>query len=146
MRFFKTIKKDYRLDNADEFDLAADLKRVRAQNRSWIRYWKHLDGISARLGPKAYDFFRIGKEEEGLRDAYLLSLNLGDAIDLTESSCRRLRFDREPSIVSLTALNYEKTRLHQFVFKLPRKVVIDIPSSDPLFPRPGVSFWTGFRL
>jgi hypothetical protein len=33
----------------------------------------------------------------------------------------------------MTILNYEKTRLYCFTFKGPRKVVVDIPSADPLY-------------
>jgi hypothetical protein len=109
------------------------LQMERVWQRSWRRYWSHLDKIADRLGAKAYNFFRFGANETGLHDGYLLSFNLGDSILLSEASYPKLRFSRGPSKVAMTILNFEKTRLYQFVFSGPRKVVVDIPSADPLF-------------
>ena len=131
MIFFEDAKEYLRIGSADRPVSTADLEAEKAWQLSWRRYWSHLDKIVERLGLKAYKLFRFGTEETGLRDGYLLSLNLGDSIDLSEKSFSRLRFGRGPSTVAMTILNYEKTRLHHFVFKSPRKVVIDIPSADP---------------
>jgi hypothetical protein len=131
--YFKNTKDYLRIGNADRAVSASDLEAEKAWKLSWRRYWNHLEKIADRLGVKAYNFFRFGTEETGLHDGYLLSLNLGDSIGLSEKTFPTLRFGRGPSDVVMTILNYEKTRLHRFAFKGPRKVVIDIPSDDPLY-------------
>lgn len=98
---------------------------------NWRNYWNHLDEIADRLGPKAYNFFRFCNNDQGLHDGFLLSLNFGDCIALDEAKYSRLRFRRSPSSVALTILNYQKTTVHSFDFKVPRKVALDIPSDDP---------------
>jgi len=131
--FFKDAKNYIRGGNADVTDVTAELQRERAWQRCWRRYTNQLDKIADRLGPKAYNFFRFGANETGLHDGYLLSLNLGDSINLSEESFSKLRFGRGPGAVAMTVLNFEKTRRHSFVFKGARKVVVDIPSVDPLY-------------
>jgi hypothetical protein len=131
--FFKDVKDYTRAGNSDTVVGEAELEVERVWQRSWRLYWSHLDEIADRLGAKAYNFFRFCHNEAGLHDGYLLSFNLGDSIFLSEASYPRLRFSHGPSSVAMTILNYEKTRLYRFVFKGPRKVVVDIPSADPLF-------------
>lgn len=133
MIFFKDAKEYIRGGNADTEDIASDLKREEAWQGCWRRYTSHLDEIAGRVGTKAYEFFRFGANETGLHDGFLLSLNLGDSIALSATSYPRLQFGRGPTTVAMTILNYEKTRLHRFTFKGSRKVVVDIPSSEPLF-------------
>jgi hypothetical protein len=132
--FFKDAKNYLRWGNsADVAEVAEINRRERAWQLSWRRYWEHLDKIADRLGPKAYNFFRFCHNDASLHDGYLLSFNLGDSIGLSEASYSRLRFGEGPSTIAMAILNHEKTRLHQFVFKGPRKIVVDIPSDDPMF-------------
>lgn len=133
MIFFKNVKEYLRIGNADRPVSAADLKAEKVWQASWWKYWSHLDGIADRLGPNAYKFFRFGANETGLHDGYLLSFTFGDSIDSSESSYPKLRFGKGPTTVAITVLNYEKSKLHQFIFKGPRRVLVDTPSADPLY-------------
>ncbi|MGA8743347.1 MAG: hypothetical protein WB561_19315, partial [Terracidiphilus sp.] len=92
-----------------------------------------MDDIADRLGPKAFKFFRFCHNEEGLSGGFLLSFNVGDSIGLDEASYSRRRFGQGPSTAALVILNYQKTRIYTFVFKGPRRVLVDIPSRDPLY-------------
>jgi hypothetical protein len=137
MIFFKNVKNYLRAGNDDTEVPAWDLQLEEAWQLSWRSYWSHLDEIAERLGPRAYNFFRFGTNEKGLHDGFLLSLNLGDSIALSEASYSRLSFGRGPSKIAMTILDFQKTGLYMFEFKGPRKVVIDIPSDDPLYYKEG---------
>ena len=132
MIFFTDAKDHSRIGNADRPVSPEDLREEQDWQRKWKSYWRHLDEIADRLGAKAYEFFRFGNNEKSLRAGFILSLNIGDSIGLDEKSYQRPKFWRGPSTVALTILNYEKTKLHSFVFKRPRKVLVDTPSDDPL--------------
>jgi hypothetical protein len=131
--FFKNAKDYLRAGNDDPAVPAWDLEMEEAWQRSWRSYWSHLDEIADRLGAKAHEFFRFATNEKSLRAGFVLSLNIGDSIGLDEASYSKRRFGEGPSTVALTILNYEKTRLHSFVFKGPRRVLVDTPSGDPLY-------------
>jgi hypothetical protein len=136
LRYFNT-KEVVKLDIAEVQDLVANKKWHAASSRALRHYYKHLDKIVGRLQPAAYDFFKFGFGETGLHDGFLLSLNMGDGIGLSEQQISRLRFGQGKSVVEMRILNYEHTLLHVFTFKGLRKVIVDIPSSDPLYYRKG---------
>lgn len=139
MIFFKNAKEYIRGGNDDDSAAAWNLEMEEGWQRSWRSYWNHLDEIADRLGPNAYKFFRFGANETGLHDGFVLSLNIGDSIGLDDARYPRLRFGRGPSTVALTILNFEKTLLYNFVFKGPRRVLVDTPSADPLYFKEGRS-------
>jgi hypothetical protein len=120
-------------DNAQEPDLDAIRAFDLALVRSRQEYRKHLEQIVDRIPPKAYKVFRTENEELDLHDGYLLSLSVGDCLDESPNSMARMRFGRGPSKIEMRILNYEKDLLHNFVFKSPRKVVVDIPSAEPVW-------------
>ena len=133
MRFFKEIKASIKADNSSDPDVALIKKFDRASLREWKRYYGYLDKIAERLGPKAYKFFRFGFAETGLHDAFLLNCCFGDAIDGSNPNFTRLRFGRVRSVFEMKMLTYSKERLHRFTFKGLRKVIVDIPSEEPIW-------------
>jgi len=133
VRYFPVVKEVIKNDNAPVFDETADKKFTAAYFRGLRAYYKHLDSIKARLGRGAYNFFRFGSEDTGLHDGFLLSLNMGDGLGVTQQRFPKLRFGNEKSVVQMQVLNYKRDTLHSFEFKKLRKVVVDIPSEDPLW-------------
>jgi hypothetical protein len=126
-------------DNAQEPDLDVLRGLNIALVRSWQEYCKHLEEIVDRIPPKAYEVFRTENEKLDLHDGYLLSLSIGDCLDESPNSMARLRFGRGPSKIEMKILNYEKNLLHNFVFKSPRKVIVDIPSAEPIWFQEGTT-------
>jgi hypothetical protein len=133
VRYFSFMKAAVKNDNSANFDEEFDRKYNATFTRGLRAYRKHLDKIASRLGPGAYEFFRFGFAETGLHDGFVLSLSMGDAVGFSEEQYKRLRFGKGKSIVELRILSYAKDFLHTFVYHRLRKVVVDIPSADPLF-------------
>jgi hypothetical protein len=124
-------------DNAQEPDLSAIRAFDLALVQSWRDYRGHLEEIAHRIHPAAYEFFHSDVEKLDLHDGYLLSLNFGDCLEESAAKYERLRFGRGPSTIEMRVLNYEKSLLYSFKFKSPRRVVVDIPSSDPIWYEEG---------
>jgi hypothetical protein len=137
MRYFPFIKASIKNDNAQKYDAEADKKYLAAFQRGIRAYYKHLDKIAGRLGRGAYRFFRFGVEETGLHDGYLLCLSMGDAIDSTTKALPKMHFGSGKSILRMRVLSYSQDIEHMFEFKKLRKVVVDIPSSLPLWFKAG---------
>ena len=131
------VKAAIKNDHAPVFDTQADKKLTAAYFRGLSAYYRHLDSIKARLGQRAYKFFRFGSEETGLHDGFLMSLNMGDGVGLGQQHLPKLRFRNRKSVVHMQVLNYERDVLHVFEFKKLRKVVVDIPSAEPLWFKAG---------
>jgi hypothetical protein len=136
LRYFDT-KEGVKLEIAKVPDLVAEKKWHAASIRALRFYYKHLDKIAGRLQPAAYNFFKFGFGETGLHDGFLLNLNMGDGIGRSEQQISRLKFGQGKSVVEMRILNYEHTLLHVFTFKGLRKVIVDTPSSEPLYYKKG---------
>jgi hypothetical protein len=140
VRFFKNSKEYICAGNSAKAEGSLEVtRRERDWQRSWRAYWAHLDKIADRLGPKAYKQFRFETDQTSLHDAFLLSMSFGDLVSGDSKAYARLRFAHGPSTVLMQLLNYEKSTLHIFEFKRPRKLVVDAPSSVPLYFRPGTT-------
>jgi hypothetical protein len=137
MRYFPLTKAIIKNDNARKFDAEADKKYQAALDRGIRAYHKHLDKIAGRLGRRAYKFFRFGFAETGLHDGFLLSFNMGDAIDSVERISSKLRFGNGKSVIRMSILNYDQDIAHTFKFSKIRKVIIDIPSIEPIWFKAG---------
>ncbi|MGE0405175.1 MAG: hypothetical protein AB7O65_02670 [Candidatus Korobacteraceae bacterium] len=137
MKYFPFAKNAMKQDSVPVFDRAAQKKFDTAFKRQLVAYLKHLDKIADRLGAPAYKFFRFGFAEASLHDGFLLSFNMGDRVVAGEKIVRKLRFGREESTVRMLILNYAQDMLHVFEFRRLRKVVVDIPTSDPIWFKPG---------
>jgi hypothetical protein len=128
----KNTKVSFLADNTEDAPRAVIKKYDRELLRASERYHKHLETIADRLGPKAYNFFQFGFADTGLHDAYLLSCSFGDAIGKPLEEAQRLKFGRSKSQVEMRMLTYGRDRLHRFVFKGIRRLVVDIPSETTM--------------
>ena len=135
MRYFHFYKAMRRSENAPVFDQELDKKFSAALKRASRAYDKHLDKIAGRLGSQAHRFFRFGFADTGLHDGLIVNFSIGDGVGLTEKQIAHLRCGNEKSVVLMQALR--DARLHTFEFKKLRKVVVDIPSDEPLWFREG---------
>jgi hypothetical protein len=137
MRYFPNNKAAIKNDNARKYDAEADKKFLAAFKRGIRAYHNHLDKIAGRLGPGAYRFFRFGFEEAGLHDGFLLDFSMGDAIDSVEKALSKLRFGSGKSIIRMRVLSYMQDTEHTFEFGKLRRVLVDIPSTEPLWFKVG---------
>jgi hypothetical protein len=136
LRYLPFTKAAIKNDNAQVFDAEADRKFNASFTKGLRAYHKHLDKIAVRLGPTAHKFFRFGFAETGLHDGLLLSFSLGDRLASKEHPSK-LRFGKGKSVVRIEVLNHEQNAVHVFECKRLHKVIVDIPSVDPLWFTPG---------
>jgi hypothetical protein len=138
MKYFKNIKAHIKADNAQEPDVPLIQKFDKALVRNIRNYYRHLEKIADRIGPELYRLLRYSENEE-LHDGFLLSFSFGDAVGRAPLNFSRFKFGGGKSNATMQILNYSKNALHLFTFKYPRKVIVDIPSSEPIWFRQGAT-------
>lgn len=105
----------------------AEQKQAEARLDSIFKqYMQQLDQLKNRLSRDAFQFFRHGYGSEGLHDARLLSLQVGDGIGYITDGTQPFRINRQHTSVIVEFLNYEQTAHYIFDLRQVKRLSCDL--------------------
>ncbi len=90
------------------------------------QYMRQLDQLKDRLSRDAFQFFRHGYGSEGLHDARLLSLQVGDGLGFIADGTQPFRINRQHTSVIVEFLNYEQTAHYIFDLRNVKRLSCDL--------------------
>jgi hypothetical protein len=90
------------------------------------KYQRELDSLKPRISLTAWNFFRHGRDEQGLHDARLLSLRIGDGLNYKPDGTSPFRLNRERTFAIVEFLNFEQNLHYVFDLRGPSFVGSDL--------------------
>lgn len=101
--------------------------------KAWEKYREQLEALRPRLSKKAWTFF-YGATKHGvvLHDATLVSLVIGDAVDLSKEFNTRIK-NKLHTTVTIQVLTYDQKRLYKLRYTGVFAVHFDFPSDQPFY-------------
>lgn len=99
------------------------------------KYWRDLETLKPRVSAAAWNFFRYGRDEEGLHDARLLSLRVGDGLDYSPDGTSPFRLNRQRPSAIVEFLNYEQSFHYTFDLRGLRRVQTNLFAEERLYPK-----------
>ena len=107
-------------------------KRLQA---AYEKYWRGLENLKPRLSASAWNFFRYGRDENGLHDGRLLSLRIGDGLDYTADGSLPFRLNHQHTGAIVEFLNYEQSFHYTFDLRRVTEVETDLFIDEGLFTK-----------
>ncbi len=98
-------------------------------------YQRQLDHLKSRVSRDAWQFFRYGYGEEGLHDARLLSLKVGDGLGYIADGSQPFRINRQRASVVVELLNYEQTAHYIFDLRQVKRLTCDLLVDDESYAK-----------
>lgn len=98
--------------------------------RNHKAYQKQLNKLQGRISRQAWNFFAFGFGGWGLCDARLMSLSVGDGLDLLANDGNHL-FTVKRQKTQVRILNRKQTFMYSFVCTGIRRMVFAYPLQDP---------------
>lgn len=95
------------------------------------KYQRELDSMKSRISRDAWQFFRYGYDEEGIHDARLLSLKVGDGLNYVADGSEPFRVNHQRVSVRIEFLNYEQTRHYSFDLRKVKRLKCDLFGEEP---------------
>jgi hypothetical protein len=78
-------------------------------NAAIQKYQRELESLKPRISGAAWNFFRHGFGEQGLHDARLISLRVGDGLNFKPDGASPFLLNQQRFSVMVEFLNYEQT-------------------------------------
>ena len=105
----------------------AEQKQAEARFHSAVeQYQSQLDHLKSRVSRDAWQFFRYGYGSEGLHDARLLSLQVGDGLKYIADGTEPFRLNRQRTSLIVEFLNYEQTARYVFDLRQVKRLSCDL--------------------
>jgi hypothetical protein len=98
-------------------------------------YRRALESLKPRVSGAAWDFFRHGFGEQGLHDARLLSLKVGDGLNYTPDGGSPFLLNRQRTLAIVEFLNYEQSLHYVFDLRGVSRVTSDLFAGEQSFAK-----------